>query len=145
MSDLATAIRIAAIAHEHQTRSNGEPYFFHSYRVMQAMNSLEEKNVAMLHDVIEDTSWTIEDLRLEGFSETILDAVLLLTHSPDIHYLEYINRISSSPLATKVKLADLRDNMDPHQLLEMKEKDWQRMRKYRQALEKLNGVKGFCK
>jgi hypothetical protein len=110
MSTLETAIRIAVTAHAGQTDKGGMPYITHPLRLMGAVDGEEAKIVALLHDVIEDTAVTIEDLRREGFSETVLTAVACVTHRRDEPYSDYVVRCKGNPLARQVKLADLADN-----------------------------------
>jgi (p)ppGpp synthase/HD superfamily hydrolase len=90
---------------------------------------------AVLHDVIEDTPITLEDLRQQGFPETVLAALALLTHDLNISYEDYVAAIKPNSLARKVKLADLAHNMDIRRLPELREKDIGRLQKYRRAWE----------
>ncbi|MBZ0167764.1 MAG: GTP pyrophosphokinase [Candidatus Omnitrophica bacterium] len=133
MSDLQRAIEIAVEAHKDQTRRNGSPYILHPLRVMVSMQNELQQMVAVLHDVVEDSPWTIEQLRAEGFSEAVLDAVAALTKSADDDYQEYLQRVRSNPVARAVKLADLRDNMNVPELPEVTDSDRQRLEKYRAA------------
>jgi (p)ppGpp synthase/HD superfamily hydrolase len=94
--------------------------------------------VAILHDVVEDTDWTIEQLRAEGFSEEVLQAVACLTHRENENYDEFLARIESNAIARRVKLADLEDNMDVRRLNALTEKDLQRLQRYHPAWVKLN-------
>ena len=110
MSTLETAIRIAVTAHAGQRDKGGEAYITHPLRLMAAVDGEEAKIVAVLHDVIEDTAVTIDDLRRERFSETVLTAVACVTHRRDEPYADYIVRCKRHPLARQVKLADLADN-----------------------------------
>ncbi len=91
---------------------NGEAYKYHMYRVMEAMDTEEEQIVALLHDVVEDTEVSLADLEGEGFSKKVLGAVEDLTKGNQVRYFDYIEDLSLNPLATKVKLAELKDNMD---------------------------------
>jgi hypothetical protein len=110
MSTLETAIRIAVTAHAGQVDKGGAAYITHPLRLMAAVESEEARIVAVLHDVIEDTAVTLEDLRREGFSEDVLTAVACVTHRRDEPYADYVVRCKSHPLAREVKLADLADN-----------------------------------
>jgi hypothetical protein len=110
MSKLEAAIRIAVTAHAGQVDKEGAPYITHPLRLMAAVDSEEAKIVAVLHDVIEDTSVTLEDLRQEGLSENVLTAVSCVTHRRDEPYADYVVRCKSHALARQVKLADLADN-----------------------------------
>ena len=91
---------------------DGECYKSHAYRVMEAMDTEEEQIVALLHDVVEDTEVSMADLEGEGFSRTVLDALEDLTKGNEVRYFDYIEDLSLNPLAAKVKLAELKDNMD---------------------------------
>lgn len=109
---LQKAMEIAKRALAGMTDQNGRPYIEHARRVMDRMDTEEEKTVAILHDVVEDTEMTLKDLMDEGFSRTVIDTLDQLTKRKDMTYDEYIEDISCSPLASKVKLAELEDNMD---------------------------------
>lgn len=109
---LEKAIEIAERAFEGKTDSRGEPYVNHSIRVMDRMETDDEKIVAMLHDVVEDSEMTLRDLQEAGFRRELLEAVEQLTKKPNMTYFDYIDDISGSELATKVKLAEIEDNMD---------------------------------
>jgi len=138
---LAKAISIAAKAHENQEDRAGKPYILHPIRVMMSMQSEDEMIVAILHDVVEDTDWTIEGLRHEGFSEHILDAVNALTRGEGEMYRDFIERVSLNPLAVKVKLGDLTDNMDVKRLKEMEHRDAEMLlRRYHPAWRKLKSL-----
>lgn len=110
---LERAIEIAAKAHAGQLDKGGQPYILHPLRVMLALTSDEARMAAVLHDVLEDTYVSIVDLRLQGFPQTVLDAVEALTRREGETYTGYVLRASENPIARAVKLADLRDNMDP--------------------------------
>jgi (p)ppGpp synthase/HD superfamily hydrolase len=110
MSNLETAIRIAVNAHAGQTDKGGAPYITHPLRLMAAVDSEEAKIVAILHDVVEDTTVSLEDLRREGFSDDILTAVACVTHRKVESYADYVIRCKAHPLARQAKLADLADN-----------------------------------
>jgi (p)ppGpp synthase/HD superfamily hydrolase len=101
------------------------------------MKSEDEKIVAVLHDIVEDTDISLNDLRNEGFSEEVVSAVECLTKQDGENYDSYIERISFNPLAVKIKLADLEDNKDLTRLPEVTDKDLERLEKYDKALEKL--------
>lgn len=134
---LEKAISIASIAHEKQLDKGGEPYILHPLRVMMTMTSDEGRIVAMLHDVLEDTELTLDDLRAQGLSGKILDCLDLLTHKDNDSYEAYIGRIMEDPLATQVKIADLKDNMDWTRLKELTDTDFERLEKYLRAYQKL--------
>jgi (p)ppGpp synthase/HD superfamily hydrolase len=107
------AIRRALEAHAGQKEENGRPYLLHPLRLMLRMDTEQEMAAAVLHDVVEDTDTTIENLRADGFPEEVLAAVALLTHDTKrVSYRKYIERIAADPVARKVKLADLEDNLN---------------------------------
>ena len=95
--------------------------------------TIEEKTVAMMHDLLEDTDITAEDLRKEGFSDEVVAAVVCLTKIEGEDYADYIERICQNKLAARVKLADLKDNMDLNRLPGLTPKDFQRLEKYLRA------------
>ena len=135
---LAKAIEIALKAHEGQVDKSGMPYAGHVMRVMQAGRTIDEKIVGMLHDLVEDTSWTFEALQAEGFPAHIIDALRCVTKiSEEEPYEEFIQRVKSNPLAVAVKINDLTDNMDIRRLAEINDKDVQRLRKYLKAYREL--------
>ena len=134
---LDRAIELAKQHHEGQTNKAGKPYIEHPLRVMNQVESEEEKIVAVLHDIVEDTDISLDDLRSEGFSEEVVSAVECLTKQDGENYDSYIERISFNPLAVKIKLADLEDNRDLTRLPQVTDKDLERLEKYDKALEKL--------
>ncbi len=137
MSTLERAIAIAAVAHEGVRDKGGHPYILHPLRVMLAVNSTDEMIVATLHDVLEDTDWTVDRLRQEGFSDTVLQALEALTIRDGEEYKSYVRRAGANLVAKKVKLADLADNMDVSRLSSLTERDIVRLKKYEEAIEVL--------
>lgn len=138
MATLDRAIRIAVRAHKGQTDKYGNPYILHPLRVMGMGRTDEEKIVGILHDVVEDTEWTFADLRKEGFSERIIAALDCVTkRSDDEDYDKFVARTRTNPLAIRVKLNDLTDNMDIRRMQEVKEKDVKRLNKYLKAYKLL--------
>ena len=137
MSNLETAIEIAVTAHKGQKRKDGSPYVLHPLRLMMRVESEAEKIVAVLHDVVEDTEVTLEDLEAAGFSTEVLDALKLVTHDSKQSYDEYIEEIANNPLAKSVKLADLRDNSNVFEIPNPTERDFERLAKYHQAYKRL--------
>ena len=134
---LGRAISIAAEAHAGQKDRAGAPYILHPIRLMIQMDSENAMMAAVLHDVVENSTWTLDDLRKEGFSNEVLNAVDSLTHrdKEGEDYWDYIQRAKSDPIAIKVKLADLEDNLNPDRLNEVTEKDEKRFDRYRKAQE----------
>ena len=131
---LAKAVTIALEAHKDATDKAGMPYAGHIMRVMQAGRTNDEKIVGVLHDLVEDTDWTFDQLLEEGFPQHIVDALRCVTKiSDDEPYEEFIKRVKTNPLAVAVKINDLTDNMDIRRLSELTDKDVQRLRKYLQA------------
>lgn len=127
---LDKAIRIAVQVHEGQEDRYGEPYILHPIRVMMRVNNKEEMLVAILHDVLENSEWTVEDLHQEGFSKEILQAIDCLTHRETESYEEYIARAKSNRIAKVVKLADLEDHMDLSRLKDFSEEVPERLARY---------------
>lgn len=135
---LSKAINIAMQAHAGQVDKAGMPYIGHVMRVMQAGKTIDEKIVGVLHDVVEDTDWTFEDLLAEGFPVHIVDALRCVTKlSDDEPYESFINRVKTNPLAVAVKINDLTDNMDIRRLPTLTDADVQRLRKYLKAYQSL--------
>jgi (p)ppGpp synthase/HD superfamily hydrolase len=135
---LEKAIRIASNAHFEQKDKAGKPYIFHPFRVRERCAGIDEKIIAMLHDTIEDTEITANRLIAEGFPSYIVDAVQSLTRLESESYEEFIQRVSKNPLSTKVKIADLRDNLDLSRLSRISDSDYTRIDKYIKALDYLN-------
>lgn len=131
------AYRLAEEAHKGQLDKGGKPYIEHPVRVAQMCKSLEAKTVAMLHDVIEDTFLTEDDLYKAGFDEKIVQTVVDLTRKDGETYMDFIRRLSVNELAREVKIADLHDNMDVSRLNDIKENDVARLKKYLKAFKYL--------
>ena len=132
MPTIGDAIKLAVDAHERQMDKGGQPYILHPLRLMLAVNSESARIVALLHDVVEDNpTFTLEKLRLAGYSQDVLDALDCLTKRPGEHYSDFIDRIKPNVLARKVKLADLRDNMDVTRLPKVTSDDLERLQRYR--------------
>lgn len=140
MSTLEKAIAIAAQAHQGQKDKVGAPYILHPLRMMLKMDDEKEMIAAILHDVVEDTDWTLRDLAKEGFSEEVLEAVDRLTRRAEESYEEFIERIKPNPIARNVKLADLEDNMDIRRFGNMRDRDVERLKKYQAAWFDLTGT-----
>jgi (p)ppGpp synthase/HD superfamily hydrolase len=138
MSSLEKAISIAAQAHDGQRDKAGAPYILHPLRVMMKMTTESERITAVLHDLIEDTDWTIERLVQEGFDPAILAAVDCLTKREGEEYEAFIQRVQLNPLAVKVKIADLEDNMVGSRLKEVTDAETKRLKKYELALQMLS-------
>lgn len=140
MSTLERAITIAAQAHQGQTDKAHEPYILHPIRVMLRLSTPDERMAAVLHDVLEDSDWSRTDLEREGFSRAVLDAVEALTRRSDETYEDFLHRVSLNPIALRVKLADLEDNLDASRIAQPTDRDVRRMEKYRAARTLLESV-----
>lgn len=130
---LENAIHIAVSAHTGQFDKGGNPYILHPLYVMMQMDTDDERIIAILHDVIEDTKVSIEYLQSQGFPKDILDDLLLLTHNKNVPYETYIMNIKTSKRATKIKLADIKHNCDFTRMHDICEKQINMIRKYHQA------------
>ena len=129
---------IAKAAHEGQVDKAGKPYIEHPMRVMKMGKTVEEKIAGVLHDVVEDSEWTFEMLEKEGIPKDVMDALRCVTKlSEDEDYDHFIARVKTNPLAVKVKLNDLKDNMDITRLDQVTEKDLARLNKYIRAYKQL--------
>ena len=138
MSTLERAIEIARIAHAGQLDKAGKDYINHPLRVMEKGLTDNEKIVGVLHDVVEDSDWTFEMLKAEGFSDEVIDALKCVTKlSESEDYDHFIDRILGNQLAIKVKLNDLEDNLDLSRLANPSEKDIARSQKYIRAYARL--------
>lgn len=123
--------------HKDQVDKSGLPYVFHPFHLAEQMEEEYTTVVALLHDVVEDSDMTLEDLSNMGYPSEVIDALGYLTHENDVPYMEYVNKIKENDIATKVKIADLRHNSDLSRLDKVTEKDLERVKKYREALEVL--------
>ena len=133
MATVERAVQIAAQAHQGQRDKAGAPYLLHPLRLMMRMGSEAAMMAAVLHDVVEDSEWTLDQLRAEGFSEEVLQAVECLTHRLGESYDEFVARVQTNAIARQVKLADLEDNMNIRRLAEITPKDLARLERYHRA------------
>lgn len=133
MSTLNLAIQIAAGAHSGQYDKAGQPYILHPLRVMMQLKTEDEQIVGVLHDVLEDTDITVSDLLRRGFSGEVIEALKSVTRSEGESYLDFILRAKQNEIGRKVKLADLKDNMDWERIEQPAEEDMKRMQKYQKA------------
>ncbi|MBP5970361.1 MULTISPECIES: HD domain-containing protein [Pseudomonas] len=134
---LERAIAIAATAHAGQVDKGGAPYILHPLKVMLRMTSLEERIVAVLHDVVEDCDISLDDLRKEGFSEEVLTAIQSVTKVPGESYEDFVERAAQNPIGRVVKLADLEENSDLSRIASPSWEDLERIEKYRRAIGRL--------
>ena len=128
------AMELAYTAHHGQVDKTGIPYIYHPIHLAEQMTSEETVCIALLHDVVEDTDITFDDLQKEGFSDEIIIALKLLTHTSGEPYMEYISKIKQNPLATEVKLADLKHISDLSRLDSVDDKALKRTEKYKKAI-----------
>lgn len=131
------ALRLCFEAHKEQVDKSGMPYVFHPFHLAEQMETEETTVVALLHDLVEDTDYTIEDLTAMGFGRNITDAIALMTHTDDVEYMDYVRAIKDNPIAKAVKLADLKHNSDLSRLDTIDEKACKRKERYQEAIELL--------
>ena len=132
------ALSIARQAHEGQLDKAGVDYIKHPIYVASQVETEEEKTVALLHDVLEDSSVTAEELLIAGLPETVVTTVQVLTKQTGQDYQTYLQAVKSNPLACRVKLADLKHNSDLSRLTSITEKDRERLKKYKKAIDFLS-------
>ena len=135
---LALAKRIALTAHEGQVDKAGAPYCHHPAFVANQVSRPEAKAVGWLHDVVEDSEWTLEDLLAEGIWPEVVEGVDAITKRAGEAYECYLDRVKANPFALAVKLADLTHNMDLSRIATPTEKDFARIEKYRWAVDYLS-------
>lgn len=128
------AMKLCFEAHKEQIDKSGLPYVFHPFYLAEQMKDEDTTIVALLHDLIEDTDHTLEELRALGFGEYIIEAIALMTHDDNVPYMEYVAAIKSNPIAKEVKLADLRHNSDMTRLETVTPRDIERAEKYARAI-----------
>ena len=130
------ALRIAFDAHKDQVDKTGLPYIFHPFHLAEQMNDEISTCVALLHDVVEDTETTFEDMAAQGISDEVINTLRLLTHDKAVPYMDYVRCIkdSKNAVAITVKLADLLHNADVSRLNVIDEKTNKRLEKYRAAI-----------
>jgi (p)ppGpp synthase/HD superfamily hydrolase len=134
MADLDKAIALACKVHTAQVDKSGEPYILHPLRLMLKFANNDERIVGVLHDVVEDSEVTLDDLRKIGFNELIVQAVDSLSKRKDESYENFIERIKVNRLAKKVKIEDIKDNLDLTRLHSISSNDLDRIEKYHKAL-----------
>jgi len=137
VSKLEEAILLAAEAHKGQVDKADMPYILHLLRMMAKMRTEPEMMAAVLHDVVEDTDWTSEQLREKGFPEEVLKAVECLTKRDEEDYMAFVERAKANRIARQVKIADLEDNMDVRRISNFTLRDAERMEKYNKAWQLL--------
>jgi (p)ppGpp synthase/HD superfamily hydrolase len=141
VSTLERAIAIAADGHAGQIDKAGQPYVLHPLRMMLSLSSIDERIVAVLHDVCEDCpGWTFDRLRKEGFPDHIIEALRSVTKREGEVYEDFALRAAANPIGRRVKLADLHDNCDLTRIAMPNERDRERIEKYRRAIDLINGL-----
>jgi len=137
--NLERAIEIAVEAHKGAKDKGGNPYVLHPLRVMLSLRTDEERMVGVLHDVVEDSEWTFQQLVAEGFSEIVINGLKSVTKiTDDEDYSEFVKRAKSNPIGLRVKIADITDNLDITRIDSIRQKDIDRITKYKAALALLN-------
>ncbi len=131
------AMQLCFAAHKEQTDKSGMPYVFHPFHLAEQMPDEYTTITALLHDVVEDTEYTLLDLENMGFPKAVVDAIALMTHDKGVPYMEYVAKIKENPIARTVKLADLQHNSDITRLDVVDKKELQRVEKYQKALQLL--------
>ena len=129
------ALKLCFEAHKEQVDKSGMPYVFHPFHLAEQMTDESTTVVALLHDVVEDTELTFDDLEKQDFGEEIISALKLLTHNDDTPYMDYVAKIKTDKIATTVKLADLKHNSDLSRLDVVDEKALNRKEKYEKAMK----------
>ena len=130
---LTMAINVATAAHSGQIDKGGNPYITHLKAVADALDSTENKIVAYLHDICEDTSVTFDDLLHLGFTLRIVNSVRILTKVEGVSYEDYLKSVKKDSNAWHVKMADIKHNMDISRIPNPTEKDLERLEKYKKA------------
>ena len=128
------ALKLCFEGHKEQVDKSGMPYVFHPFHLAEQMNTEETTIVALLHDLVEDTDYTIDDLTDMGFDGAVTDAIALMTHDDNVEYMDYVRMIKENHIAKTVKLADLKHNSDLTRLETIDEKALTRREKYLKAI-----------
>ena len=128
------ALQLSFEAHKDQVDKSGMPYVYHPFHLAEQMDTEETVIVALLHDVVEDTDYTLQDIADMGFPQTVVEAIALMTHNDSVPYMDYVARIKQNPIAAAVKLADLRHNSDTSRLDVVDDKTTERIQKYQRAI-----------
>ena len=131
------ALKLSFAAHKDQIDKSGIPYVYHPFHLAEQMDTEETVTVALLHDVIEDSDYTLDDIRDMGFPDKVVNALSLMTHDKSVPYMDYVAKIKENPIAKAVKLADLQHNSDLSRLDSVDQKALERVEKYRQAVKLL--------
>ena len=132
------ALKLSFEAHKNQVDKSGMPYVYHPFHLAEQMETEETVVVALLHDVVEDTDYTLDDIRAMGFPDSVVEALALMTHDKSVTYMDYVAKIKSNPIAKAVKLADLKHNSDLSRLDKVDEKALKRVEKYAKSIKVLS-------
>jgi (p)ppGpp synthase/HD superfamily hydrolase len=138
MTSLEHAISIAASAHAGHLADDKEPYIFHPLRVMLALDTQDERIVGVLHDVVEKTAWSLDNLRSEGLPGHILEAIDSVSRRQGEAYFDFVRRTRENGLGRRVKIADLKDNIEKVKLHLEDPKAREKLAKYEEALMRLS-------
>lgn len=130
------AMKLCFEAHKDQVDKAGIPYVFHPISLAERFEEGQEAETcaALLHDVLEDTNYTVDDIRAAGINEEVIESLLLLNHNPKVEYMDYIRHLSKNNIARHVKVYDLQHNSNLSRLEKVTEKDLKRVEKYKKAL-----------
>lgn len=134
------ALKISFDVHKNQVDKSGMPYVHHPFHIAEQMDDELTTCVALLHDVVEDTYITLDDLTSNGFPDEVIEALSLMTHRDNVPYLDYIRAMKDNPIARKVKLADFAHNSDLTRLDEVDDKAIERVYRYKQAIHILESA-----
>ena len=132
------ALKLCFEAHKNQTDKTGLPYVFHPFHLAEQMTDEYTTVTALLHDVAEDTNYTLNDLKEMGYPDEVITALTFLTHDDGSEYMDYVKRLKNNPIARAVKLADLKHNSDLSRYDKIDGNAIKRTAKYRQAIEILS-------
>ena len=132
------ALKLCFEAHKNQVDKSGMPYVFHPFHLAEQMTDENTTIVALLHDIVEDTDYTISDLTAMGFSKEVTDAINLMTHNGNVPYMDYVKSVAENEIAKVVKFADLKHNSDLTRLNSVSEYDVERIEKYKVAMSMLS-------
>ena len=132
------ALKLCFEAHKDQTDKTGLPYIFHPFHLAEQMKDEYTTVTALLHDVVEDTDYTLQDLQNMGYPDEVIQALTLLTHDDGSEYMDYVKRLKNNPIARAVKLADLKHNSDLSRYDMIDGNAIKRTAKYKQAIEILS-------
>lgn len=131
------ALKLSFEAHKNQVDKSGMPYVYHPFHLAEQMETEDAVIVALLHDVVEDTDYTIDDIKELGFSKRVIEALELMTHDKSVPYMDYVEKIKDNPIAKAVKIADLKHNSDLSRLDVVDDKARKRVEKYAAAIKLL--------